>query len=110
MLKREEPDEDPHVKAENPSGEPMEGVSAIKSEDGETEEDEHVDAGEKVDYVDFFWNLSLETQPSAVCVGGERTAEPCFLTPGVSVEGFGVLGLPLSEPEAKRLAQVCHPP
>lgn len=50
-------------------------------------------------------SLSITDEPTEVAVGGEWSSD-CGLMPNVSVEGYGLIGLPLSDPEARRLADV----
>lgn len=59
----------------------------------------------KVGYRDAFIDLTEVDEPGEVAVGG-RWSDVCGVMPNLSVEGFGILGLPLSEPEARRLAEV----
>jgi hypothetical protein len=65
---------------------------------------EESDADE--DYKNTFLNFSAdEEEPEEIAVGA-AWSDVCGLMPSISVEGFGLIGLPLTEPEARRLREV----
>lgn len=58
------------------------------------------------DYKNTFLNFSAdEEEPEEIAVGA-AWSDVCGLMPSISVEGFGLIGLPLTEPEARRLREV----
>lgn len=56
-------------------------------------------------YKDTFLRLSASEEPPEIAVG-DAWFDTCGLMPNVFVEGFGLIGLPLSDREAKYLAEV----
>jgi hypothetical protein len=56
-------------------------------------------------YKDTFLSLSASEEPPEIAVG-DAWFDTCGLMPNVFVEGFGLIGLPLSDREAKYLAEV----
>lgn len=58
------------------------------------------------DYKNTFLDFSAEDEEPAEIAVGADWSDVCGLMPTISVEGFGLIGLPLTEPEARRLREV----